>query len=736
MNSKNIRIIPINETSDWTINTDGEFVKRVSDSMLNENFTKESLDAIIQNGVNVLSQCPCPSNQFCDPKTGIVIGRVQSGKTSNFISLIALAFDNNYNLAIVYAGSKNKLLDQNSERIKSAFKSLGNGKLIIINTKEDRPSLTPERILQFIENGKKVIIISLKNQVHIGKISQLFNKQKLRDVPTIIIDDEGDQASLNTKTYKKELSTIYNSVTNTNLKSRNCFLSITATPQANILIDTTDVLSPDFGVLINPGKGYCGLNEFHGIDQEKYVKVIDEDGEYWNSNTVPEAVIRAISAFFVSNAIRKHRGDNGEHALLFHTSEKKQEHEITKNILEKFIDSWKQFADLKNQGDYSYGMYLKPHLINAYDSYKSDGVIVPEFHDLEEKIIDSIKECSPVLLSNSDNDDSSQAKFYNTSIFIGGNMIERGVTISGLAITYITRRARTSKSNIDNTEQRARWFGYKSKYFDICRVFTTERIKEDFRNINEHEDSLWNTIERAEKDGVRFSEIKRVFVNNSLFLQMTRPNVARTKRLFSNFDGFKTLEKSTSNINEIEENLKLFRNLVEINKENSRLVTYSKYQKHLLIPDLPFEYVKQEIFDKYKYQKNLNLDDNVDFDSGFLKKMSETFQTLEINPQCDVVWVRYEKEKEYRREIDDEGNILSGLLQGRDPGDKIKSNNFYKGDRSLPEINRDRMQIQLHVVIPKNGKLKDYEIPYLAIYTPFWITDKWKAFVTKDPVRK
>ena len=79
-------------------------------------------------------------------------------------------------------------------------------------------------------------------------------------MPTIIIDDEGDQATLNTKKYskdKKKMSTIYEAVLN--LKNRikkHCFISVTATPQANILIDTLDLLSPDFGVLVYPGTGY------------------------------------------------------------------------------------------------------------------------------------------------------------------------------------------------------------------------------------------------------------------------------------------------------------------------------------------------------------------------------------------------------------------------------------------------------------------------------------------------
>ena len=211
-------------------------------------------------------------------RLGIVIGKVQSGKTSNFIALTALAFDNQYNIAIILGGNKNNLLNQNAERIKKYFKNIDEQKLVILTTNQNETLLQTDNIKRFIKEGRKVIIVGLKHQKHINKITNIFQNTSLSDEPTLIIDDEGDQATLNTKVFSNNMSSIYKSVINLKSKiNRHCFISITATPQANILIDTVDLLSPDFGVLVYPGEEYCGLNEFHGEDKDKYIKVIPEE---------------------------------------------------------------------------------------------------------------------------------------------------------------------------------------------------------------------------------------------------------------------------------------------------------------------------------------------------------------------------------------------------------------------------------------------------------------------------
>ncbi len=254
-------------------------------------------------------------------RTGIVIGKVQSGKTSNFISVLALAFDNKYDVAVVLGGNTLELLKQNATRIQSAF-NVGPEKLTVLKTNDNKSLINPDRIREFVENGRKVIIVGLKHHKHIGQIAEIFDNSFLAELPILVVDDEGDQATLNTKAYMDSMSSTYESILNFRSKlRRHCFLSVTATPQANILIQAFDRLSPDFGELVYPGEGYCGLQTFHGESSDKYIKEIpDDEGNLLDVTGVPQTVYKAMAMFFVGNAIRRSRGDSGTHAMLIHPS--------------------------------------------------------------------------------------------------------------------------------------------------------------------------------------------------------------------------------------------------------------------------------------------------------------------------------------------------------------------------------------------------------------------------------
>lgn len=714
---KVININPqVNNNELWTICSDGFFNSIVVNAMKKDDYPEDSIKAITQNAVEILSQCPNPNTDTVDARTGIIIGKVQSGKTSNFISLIGLAFDNGYNLAIVLGGNKIPLLAQNVERIKKSFK-VDPMKLVVIDTDKNKGIIDGVEISDFIKQGRKVIIVGLKHPKHINLISKCFQNSYLTNVPTLIIDDEGDQATLNTKYNKKQLSTTYSSALTlkSNIK-KHCFISVTATPQANILIDTWDILSPDFGVLVYPGEGYCGLLEFHSNEDDPYIREIPNDEVHLLSGKhVPQTVYDALSSFFVSNAIRKYRGDFGNHAILFHPSEKKVDHSIVLNKINPIILNWKDIA--KNPEDIAY-QKLRRYLISAYEKYKKEEVKLPRFEDLEDYVLDSIKMCSNVHLCNSDTEASNNSELYKTNIFVGGNMLERGLTIKGLAITYIIRRAK-GKSNIDNMEQRARWFGYKKDYLDICRVYTTDQIKKDFKNIYEHEESLWDNIEGAINKGITFKEIPRVFVNKNKLLRLTRTNVAKTQSLL--FDKFTHQNSVILDKQSAINNTFIIEKIKKDNIDNLILKQYSQSQKHLFLTNMNFSYVKKELFDKYKFPKEENLNNN------FFALLEQGLIHLNLSPLVDVVWMRYDVKQ--TRKMDENGKISTGLMQGPNPNSN--SPDYYIGDRKIIDENPDNIQIQIHMVKPNNLDYIDYYSPFFSIYIPIEISNKLAQLVTR-----
>lgn len=709
-----------NEVEPWSIKVDGFFKQKAEEQMLSDGMPQEAVDSIFSNGARILSQCPNPYEEKEVSETGIVIGKVQSGKTSNFISVLALAFDNGYDIAVVLGGNKLDLLKQNAYRIKSSFK-VDTEKLSVLKTNDNKSLINAERIKEFVECDRKVIIVGLKHYKHINNIAEIFDNEYLASKPILIIDDEGDQATLNTKAYLNSLSSTYEAVITLKEKlKRHCFLSITATPQANILIQTFDKLSPDFGELVYAGEGYCGLQEFHGENADKRIYEIPENEDnLLDSAGVPKSVYEALAMFFVGNAIRRSRGDTGNHAMLIHPSQKKYDHQIVVAKIQGILDDWRKKAKIKLAGknDISYNT-LRRYLLNGYNSFVADGVQTFPFEELESTILDLIKKSSPVHICNSDENAADNAAMYKTNIFVGGNLVERGITIKGLAVTYITRRAK-GKSNVDNTEQRARWFGYKAKYIDVCRVFTTKDIKDDFVSILEHDEDMWASLERARERGIPFKDIPRIFKLASSVLQLTRKNVAKTSQFA--LSEWKPQRFFLPDKAEVDENTRIINEFRK--KFDSQIITqkHNATQIHRVLPNQSFSLVYDELLSKLSYlcEEILDLE--------FFKLLKEALEKAQLDPYVDIYWVRDTVHQE--RKILNDWTIQQ-LFQGRNPN--VSSPTYYEGDRSLSDNKPNHIQLQIHYVKPSNIDDIDYYCPVLALYIPQVCNEEFSKLVVKS----
>ena len=670
-----------NEVVPWSIKVDGYFKKKSEEQMLNDEMPQEAIDSIFANGARILSHCPNPDEDKEVSETGIVIGKVQSGKTSNFISTLALAFDNDYDIAIVLGGNTLDLLKQNAKRIQASFK-VDPERLTVLKTNDNKSLINSERIKEFIECDRKIIIVGLKHYKHISLIADIFDNEYLAEKPVLIIDDEGDQA--------------------------------------NILIKSFDMLSPDFGELVYAGEGYCGLQEFHGENSDKRVYEIPEsEGNLLDNTGVPKSVYKAMAMFFVGNAIRRSRGDTGDHAMLIHPSQKKYDHQIVVNKIQGILDDWRNKAKTKLSGveDISY-ITLRRRLLDGYNSFIADGVNCVPFEELENTILDIIKRSSPVHICNSDKNAVDDAAMYKTNIFVGGNLVERGITIKGLAVTYITRRAK-GKSNVDNTEQRARWFGYKAKYIDVCRVFTTKDIKDDFANILEHDEDMWASIERARERGVPFKDIPRIFTLASSVLQLTRKNVAKTSQY-----ALSEWKPQKYYIPDEPETLENCRIIADFRKKyDNQLVKqqHNATQIHMVLPNLSFSTIYNELLSKLSY-----LSDEI-VDSEFFGLFKEALEKAELNPPVDIYWIRDTVHQE--RKIMDDWSIQQ-LFQGRNPN--TSSPTYYEGDRSLSDENPDHIQIQIHYVKPSNLTSVTHYSPVLALYVPQICNEEFSKMVVRS----
>lgn len=686
-----------NNFDNWEVYLDGKETTRIRKN-LNYMSEDEKFETIL-TAAKILSNCPNPKLNG-GRKTGLAIGKIQSGKTSNFISLMSLAFDNNYNIIVVFGGTKNNLLSQTENRIKKMF-DIDNNKrddrdVVILSTTNKFDSISPEQLNRMYNSGRKIIIVSLKHQKHIRNVKSYIEEANLERKPILLIDDEGDQASLNAKVAKNERTVIYNELLQLKESlSHDCFVSITATPQANLLIDTIDSLSPDFCQLIEPGKEYTGGAMFHGDNQDLYVIELPEDErEMLESDGVPESFYNSLGVFFVGSIIRKFRNDGKNHVMLIHPSQKKFDHkEVEKKvnlILENWLNSSEQ--DTSENGYIQLGKYLK----YGYDELSRTVDDMPEFNLILSNINAQLND-SRVLVINSDK--NTEIDYYKTRniIIVGGNLVERGLTINDLALTYIVRRSKT-RANADVVEQRARWFGYRKKYFDLCRVYCTKRIKEDFANLLSHEDDIWGWIKYCQKNNIKIKDMPRLFeLDNNL--NPTRKTVVPTveeikfgiwteqKRINTNMAYIQDVNKAWS---------ELLSKYIFEDKKIGNLV-------HRVYNDIPLSDINTII---KKYYIN-----NIDFNYKYPAAVEHRNIQDGVEPTVTVLQMRYETGEE--RSFDDNNFITSNLMQGHSQNRYESDPLYYPGDRY---ICLEKTQLQIHLVHPKFKN--DITIPMLAFYAP------------------
>ena len=265
------------------------------------------------------------------------------------IALMALAFDNHYRVVVMLAGTKKNLLRQNSDRFRKqlGISSRNDRRIALFTTESSDYSLRRNEVLSVIETGNNVLITVLKHPSHIAQVRDVLSLSELCNQPVLIIDDEGDQASLNTRVRRRSASATYAAIRDLRgVLHKHAFISFTATPQANLLIRTIDELSPEVCVLIEPGRDYTGGSTFHGPEQWKYVRALPEEQLVDETSGTPESLRTALAAFIVGASIRRLRNDEDYHSMLVHVSARKAVHAVLNERIQNTIDLWRGTAKL------------------------------------------------------------------------------------------------------------------------------------------------------------------------------------------------------------------------------------------------------------------------------------------------------------------------------------------------------------------------------------------------------
>ena len=637
----------------------------------------------------------------------LLIGKVQSGKTSNLEMFTALAFDNGFNLMILYGGYDDTLLSQTNERFKTTFNipttnSLSNDCPLFFSTNEkiNFEDIDDSIFEEILSLKKPVIMTAMKRPKALSKINDLLSRIDRTQINAFIIDDEGDQASLNTKKDKQnDGSATYLQIKHMKkILDNPLYLSVTATPQANIFQSDFSELIPSDLRLIESGNGYCGAAIYHLGDPDMIGNVEDNDNQIIETGRMPQSLRTAVNYYLVAAGIMKTKGCEGAD-MVVHSHKLVSIHRQLCSVINSLLESYKHIVntankDLKN---------LRNELNIIYD--KEVNNVVKENTPFDDELFNNI--ClaikgSYVYMKNGPGNSQTLEGLKKYRIFIGGDLLQRGVTFKNLVVTYFTRWA--NSGNMDTTLQRARWFGYRSKYIDICKIFTTEEIAKEFTNLADTEIDLWDQFESVQNGELNIADI---LINaEETSLKPTRSNVAKFKRI--NF-----VKRWTKQQLGIFDKLLIQRNnaIVEnfINKNNFIDTSIGRTDGN---PSAKFQNVNSKDVIKFI----LSIDGVFDMFPFNRKALLEEVASIDTVP---VILMNNERKRKF-----DSQNRINNIHQGPDKAEVDERK--YNGDAEVV-IDKSKINIQIHNILPK----KDSDRPEFKQYMFAIFAPKTKSYFMK-----
>lgn len=498
--------------------------------------------SVLHEAIRILGRCLPPSDAE-GRETGLVVGYVQSGKTLSFETVISLARDNGYGLVIILAGTKNNLRDQSEDRLKKdlGIDDGGDHWYHLSNPAKPQRNQIQTKLDALKKNASKksLLITVLKHGGYIEKLTAVLSSVGLRGVPALIIDDESDQASLNTNANKilkgrappnKQSTTYEKILALRDAIPHHSYLQYTATPQANLLLAQTDVLNPSFSELVTPGGDYTGGRAFFrgikGLIETIPASEVPSKGAPPLKGP-PKTLLKAIRFFLLAAAQHSLTRPKGglasrdrNRSMMVHPAVATTEHRTYKDWVERAVESIKRrLTSGASASGSSIGAVFEEEYTSLAKTYPS----IRPLSELLSALVDDVFDDLNCVEINGTPDAEKKVNWKATKywILVGASKLDRGYTVEGLCVTYMPRPLGVSAA-ADNLQQRARFFGYKKKYLGLCRVLLQQSVEQAFTQYVEHEEFVREALENTR--GMPLREWRRDFVLTQL-LKPTRPNV-------------------------------------------------------------------------------------------------------------------------------------------------------------------------------------------------------------------
>lgn len=441
---------------------------------------------------------------------GLIYGLIQSGKTGVLTVTGAIGADEGYRTIIILTSDNDPLYEQTLGRAQEAFPAMD-----IISKKHFKDA---DAFIERIK-GQTCAIVTTKNSNLLSALIENFKKGRVKGLTCLIIDDEADQASLNTRASRSDgtRSAINDRIAGLRrFFEKNTYLQVTATPQALFLQTPEHDFRPRFTVLSHPGSDYVGGEDFFG-DDSNLVREFDLNDittlapgpQPTPTQEIPQSLLKALDTFMIGATFKRTTEADQNCAFLCHVSTRTADHKHIVDLLRKYKTNLAAGVKGKNQA-------IINRLKAVYDDLASthEGLRRVQF----EALVEAIGFLSPgitVKLVNGETDEDVAVKSpYN--LFVGGNKLGRGVTIKNLLVSYYGRHPK--KPQADTVLQHARMYGYRRKDIGLLRLFLPRELHIVFKAINKMERGLRDLIARRPSE-----KFRGVYVESGL--NPTRRNI-------------------------------------------------------------------------------------------------------------------------------------------------------------------------------------------------------------------
>ena len=608
--------------------------------LANPSFNRKSINLLDEDTLpNIMNCLGNPNDQFEGKRfrRGLIIGDVQSGKTATYSGLICKAADAGYKVVILLAGITESLRQQTQERIDESIIGLTsrrqgrNVASIRVGVGKDNQELRAtsftscvndfvgnhDRIAMSLNSQSSLVVFVIKKNVSVlQKLYKWLKDQNLDpvkgyiDIPMLLVDDEADNASVNTKkdetdptkTNKliRQICTLFKNTT---------YVGFTATPFANVFINpdsvdsmkNADLFPEHFIYALEAPSNYVGaqkifypeglyyrnlryITDIEELDysSDEYLDQVDNDIESLNSGgfyyrhkkewdgELPASLTDAIYCFYLANAIRDLRGQNSApRSMLINMSRFiKVQRVITEHverIHEKVFDDIRfNFCD-SNTDNRKLPLYqIFEKIWKKHFSHVTD--ITFERVIQKQNIMEAIEKIKVVVVNGSN---KSKSLDYRTNkslrvIAVGGLALSRGLTLEGLLVSYFYRNT----STFDVLMQMGRWFGYRNGYDDIFQIWTSQTSAKWYAEIARSSQELKDSIKNMYDQRLTPKDFGIKVRDNCNELQITASNKMRAARgldlRYSFYGNIYDTPYVSFNIEHNRNNLKESANLIDV----------------------------------------------------------------------------------------------------------------------------------------------------------------------------